>query len=160
MQEDTPDGWWTWRDILEYAGMCGSDFPIEAAERRKSVPGLTESLSRLMDGEVSRSLDRRLKGRYSENDILYIWCNIEFIMEYRSTFGRALPFIERLIELYRLGGYPCGWDGIHPEGRLVVYFPPEETASGARFSTGGEDEETGADEEETGRQRMILRRGQ
>lgn len=44
----------------------------------------------------------------------------------RSTFGRTLPFIERLVEIYRLGGHPCGWIGFYPEGQLVAYFPPDD----------------------------------
>lgn len=26
-----------------------------------------------------------------------------------------------LMEWYRLGHWPCGWDGLYPEGKLVVY---------------------------------------
>lgn len=44
------------------------------------------------------------------------------------AYARALdpagnPFFERLLNIYRAGGWPCGWDGRYPDGKLVVYVP-------------------------------------
>lgn len=33
----------------------------------------------------------------------------------------ADTFEERLYSIYRAGGYPCGWEGRYPSGRLVVF---------------------------------------
>jgi hypothetical protein len=120
---------WDWRDLLECGGEPGSDLSDERDERMDSVPGLLESLGKLMDGPITSSLWDQLGGRYTDTDIKFIWCTIEFILGYRSTFGRTLPFIERLVEIYRLGGHPCGWVGRYPEGQLVAYFPPRDDPS-------------------------------
>lgn len=140
VQEDSPDGWWTWREILDYAGARGSDLPAQRLDRLKSVPGLMKSLAHLMDGEVYESLHRQLRENYGEDSILDIWGDLDFIIRYRATFGQTLAFIERLIALYRLGGYPCGWDGVYPEGRLVVFFPPAEGDTTSQSSPPGEHE--------------------
>jgi hypothetical protein len=43
------------------------------------------------------------------------------------AFNRAVNgangFFEQLFDAYRAGGWPCGWTGNFPVGRLVVYFP-------------------------------------
>jgi hypothetical protein len=31
-----------------------------------------------------------------------------------------------LYEYYKLGLFPCGWKGLFPQGKLVVYHPPVE----------------------------------
>jgi len=116
---------WDWRELLEYGGEPGSDLIVERPERTDSVPGLLESLSGLMDGPIDRALQRQLGDRYTEDDITFIWGTIDWILRFRATFGRTLPFIERLVEIYRLGGHPCGWVGRYPEGQLVAYFPTQ-----------------------------------
>lgn len=127
VQEDTPDDWWIWKDILEYAGTCGSDFPSERLRRLETA--LIDKLNKLYDLEIYDYLTLQLAGRFDEEVISNIWADFTFIIGYRAAFGRTLPFVERLIELWRLGGFPCGWDGgVHPQGRLVVYFPPEDAS--------------------------------
>ncbi len=32
-------------------------------------------------------------------------------------------FLEKQIEVYRGGGFPCGWRGEFPKGEMVVYSP-------------------------------------
>jgi hypothetical protein len=69
MQEDTPDDRWTWREILDYGGACGSDLPAKRTDRLGWVPGLMERLAPLMDAEVYDSLHRQLEASYSKDDI-------------------------------------------------------------------------------------------
>jgi hypothetical protein len=123
--EDAPDDadLWDWQDIVDFGGICGSSLPSEKLQRLD--PELIDRLNRLYDGEILDSLRRQLSGRCSEESISNLWADFTFILGYRAALGRSVPFIERLIELYRLGGYPCGWEGLHPAGRMVVYFPPE-----------------------------------
>ena len=33
-------------------------------------------------------------------------------------------FWEQVWRVYRQGAWPCGWEGDHPDGRLVIYQPP------------------------------------
>jgi hypothetical protein len=124
---EAPDDACGWRDIVEFGGMCGlgssSDFPSEKLDRLE--PELIDTLNDLYDGHVQESLRRQLSGRCPEGVISSIWEDFTFIIGDRAAFGRTVPFIERLIDLYRVGGFPCGWDGLYPEGRMVVYFPLE-----------------------------------
>lgn len=39
------------------------------------------------------------------------------------ALGVVSPLFEQIFDAYRAGGWPCGWEGHHPNGRLVVYFP-------------------------------------
>jgi len=114
------DEGYDWRDLLEYAGEPGSELLVMRERCRKSMIGLTESLNELISGPIAGSLRQQLVGRYTETDLSFILGTIDFILVYRATFGRTLPFIERLVEIYRLGGHPCGWIGFYPEGRLVL----------------------------------------
>jgi hypothetical protein len=51
---------------------------------------------------------------------------------YNSAFNRCVrgrnksSFFEKLLAVYRAGGWPCGWDGDYPSGRLAVYLPDSE----------------------------------
>jgi len=123
---------WEWRELLEFAGEPYSRKEIDKTndDVLDSVPGLLDNLIRLMEDRIGVALDRQLGNRYTQDEISYIYCNLDFILSYRATFGRALPFIERLVGIYRLGGHPCGWAGPYPEGRLVAYFPPGDDSLG------------------------------
>jgi hypothetical protein len=35
----------------------------------------------------------------------------------------TLPLFEEIFAAYRAGGWPCGWEGAYPVGRLVVFTP-------------------------------------
>jgi hypothetical protein len=54
-------------------------------------------------------------------DILHIATN-------RALGGSPDSFFERLFAVYAAGGWPCGWSGMYPDGKLVV-FDPRATAS-------------------------------
>lgn len=32
-------------------------------------------------------------------------------------------FFEKLFEIYKAGGLPCGWQGEYPDGKIVAYLP-------------------------------------
>ena len=121
--------YWEWRELLEFAGEPYSRKEIDKKHNEvlDSIPGLLDNLIKLMEETIGPSLDRQLASKYSESDILFIYGNFDFIISYRAAFGRTLPFIERLVAIYRLGGHPCGWSGLYPEGQLVAYFPRRTT---------------------------------
>ena len=123
---------WEWRELLEFAGQPDSKRDVWRKEDEvlDSVPGLSDELFKMMEDRIGPALDRHLKPEYNEPELSEIYCNLDFIISYRASFGRTLPFIERLVAIYRLGGHPCGWSGPFPEGRLVAYFPPEGDALG------------------------------
>jgi hypothetical protein len=39
----------------------------------------------------------------------------------RLLGGDVAPLLEEIFTAYRAGGWPCGWDGEYPLGRLVVF---------------------------------------
>jgi len=43
----------------------------------------------------------------------------------RAIQGKTNKFFEKIFEVYKAGGWPCGWDGNYPDGKLIVYFPEE-----------------------------------
>ena len=51
---------------------------------------------------------------------------------YNCAFNRCVQgtdrtsFFEKLLAIYRSGGWPCGWDGDYPKGRLAVYLPQKD----------------------------------
>ena len=70
---------------------------------------------------------QRLDDRHQEllNDIVgdLFCCALN-----RSVKG-ANGFFEQLFNAYQAGGWPCGWDGTFPHGRLIVYFPKQDFAN-------------------------------
>jgi hypothetical protein len=112
---------WLWRDILNDAGDCGSLLPVERMKRAGSE--VNENL-RLLSNEMFKLLDYQLSHVYDEDFIAHLLNLVDIIIAYRVSHGRSLPFIERLFEMLKLGGFPCSWEGCYPAGRTVVYFPP------------------------------------
>jgi len=41
----------------------------------------------------------------------------------RAVFGAGDHFFDLLWDVYQKGGWPVGWEGNYPDGRLVVYQP-------------------------------------
>ena len=44
----------------------------------------------------------------------------------RLVNGKVDNFYERIFDIYKLGGWPCGWEGEYPEGRMIVYSSKKE----------------------------------
>jgi hypothetical protein len=111
---------WIWRDILNDGGNCGSSLVCERFER----PGneVNENL-RLLSNEIFKWLDYRLSHEFEEDVIAVLLNLLDIVIAYRVSHGRSIPFVERVIEMLSLGGFPCSWEGRYPEGRMVVYFP-------------------------------------
>lgn len=40
---------------------------------------------------------------------------------YQLTIGVKDGFYVKLLEWYRKGHWPCGWQGTYPEGKLIIY---------------------------------------
>ncbi|MBA4020313.1 MAG: hypothetical protein C0483_24390 [Pirellula sp.] len=76
---------------------------------------LSEQLSTL-----TTLMERRLDDQHEElvNDVVGDLLNCAFNRAVNGTNG----FYEQLFDAYRAGGWPCGWDGNFPSGRLIVYF--------------------------------------
>ncbi len=46
---------------------------------------------------------------------------------WRAVYGSTNGLFEQMLEVYRNGGWPCGWQGDWPGGQLVAFFPPSKS---------------------------------
>lgn len=108
---------WTWTDIREneMAEVRGVRYQIDGFDEYR------DSLRDLLQ-VFTRYVKRRLQHKYSAvlDDVVADLYNCAFT---RAVYGVREDFFERLFVVYRAGGWPCGWDGEYPDGRLVVYIP-------------------------------------
>ncbi|MFN9640675.1 MAG: hypothetical protein ACK56W_11725 [Pirellula sp.] len=56
-------------------------------------------------------------------DVAYCveWDTLHAFAEAHYQYLDPPIFFGKLLEIYELGHFPCGWEGIRPEGRLIVY---------------------------------------
>jgi hypothetical protein len=124
------DDYYLWCDILSYGHVFERENPDDSimgrlwlgADELRKVKNLTDPLT-LLTNEIAGIIQLQLSDHYHGDFISSVVGNIEWIMFYRSVLGRTVPFIERLFQLYLLGGHPFGWHGNASSGRLVVFFP-------------------------------------
>jgi hypothetical protein len=114
--DDTDDGM-SWSDVRgnEEAELLRPTYADPADRLRAAV--------RELAGQFWEDLMTRLPPPYRAivDDVASDLCDI--------ALCRALPeagsgLFQRMWEVYRLGGWPCGWEGAYPAGRLVVFQPP------------------------------------
>jgi hypothetical protein len=41
----------------------------------------------------------------------------------RGVYGKNDSLFEKMYSAYKSGGWPCGWNGNYPEGKLIVFYP-------------------------------------
>ena len=49
--------------------------------------------------------------------------DLEFCLISRLISGKSNKFLENIFKAYLTGGWPCGWEGNFPKGKLIVYYP-------------------------------------
>ncbi len=49
--------------------------------------------------------------------------NLSYIAAYRAYFGEDSPFIAGMWNAFQTGGWPFGWFGEYPDGKMVVWKP-------------------------------------
>ena len=58
------------------------------------------------------------------NDFLSIIAYKSFAeIDDKEIYENDKMFLEKQIEVYKNGGFPCGWKGEFPNGVMVVYSP-------------------------------------
>jgi hypothetical protein len=115
--QDMPEGQLTWKDIRSqemskvYAkSYTFPDFPAIDKELIKLPEFFYRCLRRVLPKEFHEIMDEIIGDLYS--------CAFA-----RAVDGKGSSFFEKLLKVYRDGGWPCGWEGAYPDGRLIVYLP-------------------------------------
>lgn len=72
--------------------------------------------------EIANGLRNHLPDSYSdffENVVVDLRnCAIN-----RAINGQVQNFYEQIFNIYKAGGFPCGWNGDYPDnGEIIVYF--------------------------------------
>ncbi len=107
-----------WSDIL-------SRMEDEFHDARESHPGvfdeqLRENI-RCASGQLWSTFDQQLSPILPEIEVSNVDGFFYSIMLLRAVNGATDSFSEQLFDLYRANGYPCGWRGAFPDGKIVVY---------------------------------------
>lgn len=78
-----------------------------------------------ISGHYAETITRRFRRQYPWllDDMHY---DLVSVVEARVT-GEPSAFFEELFRVYRSGGFPCGWHGEYPAGKLIVLLPNRES---------------------------------
>jgi hypothetical protein len=118
----------TWRDILFQHEAEIFEARREKWGALKDYPFL-HTFERLLN-DLFITYEKRLATRYTR---LFIHDFLAYYMtrcaESRQLLGRQSVFYELLFRIVKSGGYPCGWEGNYPEGRLIAYYPRKKRRS-------------------------------
>lgn len=89
------------------------------SEVLKLLEGRWESLNDLMSG-----LDLGPETGLDSGDLCdeAVSC-LYYIAAWRATMGEDSPFIADMWNAFQTGGWPFGWFGEYPEGKMVVWKP-------------------------------------
>lgn len=87
----------------------GGGFEVEA-ELHDLFLGLDPLLHDYLDGRDARDVEEEIRA-----DFAYV------AVSRALTGGAGLRFFELVFAAYRAGGWPCGWRGDYPDGKLIVF---------------------------------------
>lgn len=115
--EEEIGGEMTWADLREREK--GNVYA--ARYRLEGFDSVDDKLSKLLDS-FSTTIGGNLPKEYADliDDVV---ADLHACAFSRAVSGANSPFFERLFAVYRAGGWPCGWSGRYPEGKLVAYQP-------------------------------------
>ncbi len=115
--EEELEGEMTWADLREREK--GNVYAVRY--RLQGFESIDDELSKLLD-ILSAAIQRHLPLEYTDlmDDAV---ADLHACAFSRAVSGASNPFFERLFAVYRAGGWPCGWSGRYPEGKLVAYQP-------------------------------------
>jgi len=84
------------------------------------------NLSPIFDKQYAifrEQLSNQLNEVLSLDEIDWIADDMLSLIISRTSLGENELLYENIFEVYKAGGYPCGWEGAYPRGRLVVFVP-------------------------------------
>ncbi|MHC1748071.1 MAG: hypothetical protein AB9856_06745 [Cellulosilyticaceae bacterium] len=69
------------------------------------------------------TLSEVIMSKEAEKVFNEIHSDLMICMRTRVITGKENKFFEDILDAYFLGGWPCGWFGNYPDGKLIVYCP-------------------------------------
>ena len=109
-----------WTEILEYNTdiLETSRVAIDLPNQGRELVQFTSSLGL----ELVKKIKENLSIKNFPNEIMGVVCENfgTFFIEY-TYLDKLHPFNEKLLDIYKLGGFPCGWRGEFPEGKILIY---------------------------------------
>ncbi|WP_199065711.1 hypothetical protein [Chitinimonas sp. BJB300] len=111
---------YTWSDLR--SEKMSEIWDVIYAEKEKYVE-VDNQISSLLD-EISRVVQVQLDHQHKDllDDIV---SDIQSCLYSRAVFGKENFFFEQILFVYLNGGWPCGWKGNWPDGKLIGYFKTE-----------------------------------
>ena len=106
----------TWSDIRSFE-MRAVWSAVYASKEFKEIES---ELKELID-KLSKDLVTRFRGSKVEaigEDVIQDMQNAVYA---RAVFGASNSFFEAMIQAYKDGAWPCGWEGDFPDGRLLTF---------------------------------------
>jgi len=112
------EGHRNWRDLRIFQLHVFYDFRRETGIDRHQYALDMEAI----DNKLSPLMEEQLVGRLPEDFVFEIIEDLNMIRRFRGVLGETPHMMNTLFMMYRSGGYPCGWDGNFPGGKMVVYY--------------------------------------
>ena len=111
-----------WATILEY-----NTNSSVSTEIKMELPNNGREAVIISD-DISTELTNRIITTLSKTDLPSevgdIACEDFYVFLVEIMYFKKLcAFSQRLFDVYRMGGFPCGWKGEFPEGKLLVFSP-------------------------------------
>lgn len=106
---------YTWQDIkdLQMASVK------EEVYKHENYKAINEELRKIGIRNISKiGLSNECKEVWDDvyNDLINC-------IKVRAILGKSNHFFEKIFEIYLSGGWPCGWEGNFPNGKIKVFYP-------------------------------------
>ncbi len=95
----------------------------ELANLKHDKPKIQNNVSKFLSDHVWKNLSLPMLLEQQTNSIrdeIFVDFHGALLNEF---FGRPSALFARILEVYEQGGWPCGWLGKYPEGKLIVLDP-------------------------------------
>ena len=118
-QDDEP-GIKYWTNILEYNNnlLNSTDIKINLPDGGKEIVEHIESAT----SEIMREISKRVAFLSLPSEFTDVISEDFYVFINELTFFKELhPLQQRLFDVYKNGGFPCGWRGDFPDGQLLVF---------------------------------------
>ncbi|MEW4370455.1 hypothetical protein [Paenibacillus kandeliae] len=107
---------YTWSDIrqLENSEVKGKLYELDAESKPEGLEDLTEVIADILRESIPEEYSA-----FFENVVVDLKnCAIN-----RAVNGKVDTFYETILQIYKSGGFPCGWQGNYPdEGQIIAYY--------------------------------------